>query len=105
MSAKKDGVISEHLADYTNSNRMVKELIPADKLLVIKLEEGLGWDKLCPFLGHDIPDVPYPRVNEAAEFQVMVMKDMIASWKKTALKVGSFLVPLIGASIWLSRQP
>ncbi|KAK1495504.1 hypothetical protein CCUS01_13385 [Colletotrichum cuscutae] len=88
---------------YERHNRMVRELIPADKLLVIKPEEGLGWDKICPFLGHDIPDVPYPRVNKAAEFQVMVMKDMIASWKKTALKVGSFLVPLVGASIWLLR--
>ncbi|KAG7044185.1 nad dependent epimerase [Colletotrichum scovillei] len=89
---------------YERHNTMVKKLIPADKLLVIKLEEGLGWDKICPFLGHDIPDVPYPRVNEAAEFQVMVMKDMIASWKKTALKVGVFLVPLVGASIWLLRR-
>ena len=42
---------------------MVKKTIPADRLKVIKLEEGLGWEQVCEYLGHDIPDVEYPPHN------------------------------------------
>ncbi|GKT45185.1 uncharacterized protein ColSpa_05366 [Colletotrichum spaethianum] len=89
---------------YENHNKTVKEMIPPEKLLVIQLEDGLGWEKICSFLGHEVPDVPFPRVNEAAEFQTMVMEDMLASWKRTALKAASVLVPLVGASVWFWRQ-
>jgi hypothetical protein len=35
--------------------------------LVFEAKEG--WEPLCNFLGKPIPDVPYPRVNDNAEFQ------------------------------------
>lgn len=31
-----------------------------DDLLVFRITEGDGWEKLCPFLGVDIPDEPFP---------------------------------------------
>jgi sulfotransferase family protein len=31
-----------------------------EKLLRIRICEGEGWDKVCGFLGKDIPDVPFP---------------------------------------------
>ena len=31
-----------------------------DDLLVFKITEGDGWDELCPFLGVDVPDTPFP---------------------------------------------
>jgi len=36
-------------------------------LLVLRITEGDGWELLCPFLGHDVPDVPFPHSNRAAE--------------------------------------
>ncbi len=30
------------------------------------LEEGDGWEKLCGFLGYDVPDEPFPHRNTAA---------------------------------------
>ncbi len=33
-------------------------------LLVLNITEGDSWTKLCPFLGKDIPDVPFPDVNK-----------------------------------------
>ncbi|KAJ7855678.1 hypothetical protein B0H13DRAFT_1488298, partial [Mycena leptocephala] len=33
-------------------------------LLEYKLESG--WDPLCQILGKEVPDVPFPRINEAA---------------------------------------
>jgi hypothetical protein len=44
-------------------------MVHRDRLLVVKLEDGLGWKKICPFLGVDIPTVPYPRMNDTKQFQ------------------------------------
>lgn len=35
---------------------------PGD-LLVLNLTAGEGWEQLCPFLGKEIPDIPFPRAN------------------------------------------
>ena len=35
-----------------------------DNLLVLRVCEGEGWEKLCPFLGVDIPDVKFPFKNK-----------------------------------------
>jgi len=48
-------------------NDKVKATVPADRLLVFEAKDG--WDPLCRFLGIPVPDVPYPRVNDTAEFQ------------------------------------
>jgi hypothetical protein len=37
------------------------------QLLVIDICSGEGWEKLCPFLGVDIPDQPFPRVNTSLD--------------------------------------
>lgn len=44
----------------------VKRVVPADQLLILEL--GEGWDRLCHFLGKEVPDVPYPSVNSTADF-------------------------------------
>jgi hypothetical protein len=44
----------------------VKETVPADRLLVWSVQEG--WDPLCEFLEVDVPDAPFPRTNDTAEF-------------------------------------
>jgi hypothetical protein len=37
--------------------------IPADRLLVMNLVGGDGWEVLCPFLNVPIPSVPFPHEN------------------------------------------
>ena len=37
---------------------------PTD-LLILNIREGEGWEKLCPFLGVDVPEVPFPHYNKA----------------------------------------
>ncbi|KAG0184717.1 hypothetical protein DFQ28_010662, partial [Apophysomyces sp. BC1034] len=44
----------------------VKRVIPPERLLIMEL--GEGWERLCKFLGQEIPDEPYPRVNESEGF-------------------------------------
>lgn len=51
---------------YRDHIEDVKKKIPEDQLLVVEL--GEGWERICKFLGKDVPDVPYPKSNSTAEF-------------------------------------
>ena len=50
---------------YVKRNREVVETLPADRLL--DFHPKMGWEPLCSFLGVDVPDVPFPRVNSRDE--------------------------------------
>ncbi|KAG1022200.1 hypothetical protein G6F43_014254 [Rhizopus delemar] len=52
---------------FTDHIEEVKRHVPSDRLLVMEL--GEGWDRLCQFLGKEVPKVPYPHSNAAASFQ------------------------------------
>jgi hypothetical protein len=56
---------SVYVERYERHNREVLEYFagrPKD-LLVLDLTGGDGWPQLCPFLGHPVPDVPFPWKN------------------------------------------
>jgi len=56
-----------HVIDvYLAHNRRVREVVPADQLLVFEAAEG--WEPLCAFLGCTVPGEPYPKVNTTEEF-------------------------------------
>jgi hypothetical protein len=58
---------SVYLKRFEEHNRAVQEYFkdrPSD-LLVLNLSSGDGWEKLCPFLGADVPDIPFPHANKA----------------------------------------
>jgi hypothetical protein len=45
--------------------------IPSDRLLVWSVTDG--WEPLCEFLGKDVPDTPFPRLNDSKEFSGRVI--------------------------------
>jgi hypothetical protein len=51
---------------YDNHFRNVEYYFKDRKqdLLVIDICGGEGWEKLCPFLNKDVPDVPFPHKNK-----------------------------------------
>jgi hypothetical protein len=55
-------VFNQHIAE-------VKRLIPSERLLVMEVSEG--WQPLCDFLGVDIPNEPFPYVNDAKSFKTV----------------------------------
>ncbi len=63
MRAKAKEKYQEHYA-------LVRRIVPKERLLEYTL--GSGWEPLCEFLGKDIPDVEFPRVNETASMQEKV---------------------------------
>ncbi|KAI9336449.1 P-loop containing nucleoside triphosphate hydrolase protein [Pilaira anomala] len=55
--------IEKAFVDHINE---VKTYVPAERLLVMEL--GEGWERLCKFLGKEVPTVPYPFANSTEEF-------------------------------------
>lgn len=47
-------------------NEAVKEVIPANRLLVFEVKQG--WEPLCRFLDVPVPDTEFPRTNHREEF-------------------------------------
>lgn len=50
---------------YVRRNQEVVDSLPRDRLL--QFHPKMGWQPLCDFLGVDVPDVPFPRVNSRDE--------------------------------------
>ena len=60
------------LARYKRHNEEVIRHVPPERLLVFDVKQG--WEPLCKFLGVPVPDVPFPHLNDAAEFKRMIRK-------------------------------
>jgi hypothetical protein len=52
-------------AEYRRHEAIVRSYFAdrPDDLLVYDLTAGEGWEPLCRFLGHPVPDAPFPRAN------------------------------------------
>ena len=51
---------------YERHNQSVQDELPPEKLLVYQV--GSGWEPLCAFLGVDVPETDYPKVNTTEDF-------------------------------------
>lgn len=47
-----------------------------DKLLIMNVTAGDGWEKLCPFLNKAIPRIPFPKAN-VTQIRWMRMEDLM----------------------------
>ena len=52
---------------FEKHNEEVKRRVPPEKLLVYEVKEG--WGPLCEFLGVEVPDKPFPRLNDTAQIR------------------------------------
>jgi 3'-phosphoadenosine 5'-phosphosulfate (PAPS) 3'-phosphatase len=46
-------------------------------LLVLNVAAGEGWEKLCPFVGRPVPDMPFPKAN-VTQIRWMNIDDLVA---------------------------
>lgn len=74
---------------YLDHNAEVKRLVPAEQLYV--MVTGEGWEGICKFLGKDMPDVPYPSINNTVSFHQSFGTDRLLSdnGKTGTVKVAS----------------
>ena len=45
---------------YLDHNERVRAVVPADRLLVMNIVAGDGWEVLCPFLQMKVPETTFP---------------------------------------------
>ena len=57
---------------YNEWNAEVKAEVPKDRLLVFNVKEG--WAPLCRFLGVAEPSIPFPHINDLADFNAKLAK-------------------------------
>lgn len=75
---------------YIDWIEQMKTTIPSDKLLVFNVKQG--WAPLCEFLGKPVPDEPFPRTNDSAQFMQMMKKQRLTG---TVIKLVLTSVPVV----------
>ena len=63
-----EGNEETYVARYERHNREVLEYFRdrPDDLLVMDIPKDARWEPLCAFLGHPVPDEPFPHANRAS---------------------------------------
>jgi hypothetical protein len=82
---------------------MVKGLVEKERLLEWTVLDG--WEPLCVFLGKDIPDEPFPHVNDAAGFKGREKQAMGLWFTQGFANIGKavLVVALVGVAVWYAR--
>ncbi|KAJ7606830.1 P-loop containing nucleoside triphosphate hydrolase protein [Roridomyces roridus] len=93
-------------ARYRAHNATVRRVAPKERFLDYEL--GSGWEPLCKFLGKQVPDVPFPRLNEATELKktlrIMQRKNMRRALHNVAGGLGLCIVVVCGSYYWWNRR-
>lgn len=78
----------------------IKKYVPPERLLRVRLEDGLGWEQVCPFLGVDIPAARYPRGNDPDEFAKIAQAVLKPGVKKALSILTVSALAIAGAGAW-----
>lgn len=54
-----------------------------DRFIELCWEDGDGWEELCSFLNHKMPDIPFPHTNKAAPLSALSLN----IWKNRMLRL------------------
>lgn len=87
-------------ANTASSVKKAKETIPADRLCVIQLENGLDWKDICPFLNLPIPEQAYPERNDPEKFQKIVQDWIQPRIAAAAMRFSALAIPVVGIMGW-----
>lgn len=73
-----------YLNRYRQHNKDVIEYFSSRKndLLVINISKGQGWVELCDFLGHEKPNVKFPRANSYNQRKIKILMIKLKRAKK-----------------------
>jgi hypothetical protein len=82
----------EHAIEtFERHNEEVRQRVPPERLLVYEVKEG--WGPLCDFLGVEVPDQPFPHLNDTEAFRGWVRRIRLLT--TVALTIGVLLAGLV----------
>jgi hypothetical protein len=82
---------------YEDHYKEIRRVAPKGGLLEYKL--GSGWEPLCRFLGKDVPDVPFPRVNESAMLERQLKIVGMKATKRSLKNMGTIISALVALGV------
>ncbi|TPX17780.1 uncharacterized protein E0L32_002881 [Thyridium curvatum] len=101
------GVRENARRGYDAYYERIRSRVPPERRLEYRI--GEGWGPLCEFLGREVPDVPFPRVNDREEHEarkagnnIKVLGMMWESMRRRLLGAGVILAVVL-AVWWASR--
>jgi len=77
---------------YKRHNAEVRREVPPERLLVFDVKEG--WGPLCDFLGVEVPDEPFPHLNDSREMRRRLIGLVAASAAVPVLAAAAVLAAL-----------
>lgn len=93
------GIEANARAAYDAYYERIRELVPPEKRLEYRM--GDGWEPLCAFLGKEVPDVPFPRLNDRKAHRAGDSERKMTIVVTTLKKTGVFLLPvLVSGIVW-----
>lgn len=66
-----------HAGQYAEHMEYLKRVVPAERLFLSDVKDG--WEPLCQILVCDVPDIPFPRVNDGEATDELIKKQ-IQTW-------------------------
>lgn len=88
-----------HAGQYQQHLDYVKKVVPPERLKFYDVKDG--WEPLCKILNVEVPDVPYPCVNDAKATEQIVIKQVrrgLMAWAGLGLGVGMLI--FVGVRRW-----
>ncbi|KAI2624421.1 P-loop containing nucleoside triphosphate hydrolase protein [Hypoxylon sp. NC1633] len=82
----------------------VKQIVPPQQLTVVRLEDGLGWDDICPLLGVPVPDFKWPALNTPEEFAGHMGPVMKRVVRKGLIGTTFILASFIAVGLWYLKR-
>ena len=79
----------------------LRRVVPREKLVLYSVEDG--WGPLCLALGKDVPDEPFPRVNDGKAIEEL-FKRMVVRGLLRWVWVGGFVVVGVGELVFCLSQ-
>ena len=79
---------------FNAHNEVVQQTVPKGRLLVFRVQ--YGWEPLCEFLGCEVPNEPFPHLNEGtATIKELARRVLIGPWARRV----AFAAAGVGAAI------
>ncbi|KAI9146869.1 putative efflux pump antibiotic resistance protein [Paramyrothecium foliicola] len=74
---------------YDEYYRKIRSMVPPERRLEYKI--GDGWEPLCEFLGKEIPNVPFPRMNDRDAYHKANLESLQSLAASVARKAAPWL--------------
>ncbi len=90
------------IAVFNQHIEEVKQRVPADKLLIYNVKEG--WEPLCTFLEVEVPNKPFPHLNDRVSF---IGNTNLGDVQKRAFRillVAGLFAALLLLGRWIKRR-